>query len=173
MACSPFNPGDEKRFQSSSSPKAGCYGRSNVRFIRVRRFQSSSSPKAGCYYVHLAKIRGQPCFNPHPARRLDAMQRVFRDTDGRRRFQSSSSPKAGCYVAQRRLLLLALLFQSSSSPKAGCYSLWCAVLQPLESFNPHPARRLDAICVSRIRDRRHIKFQSSSSPKAGCYDIQL
>ena len=35
-------------------------------------------------------------------------------------------------------------------------------------FNPHPARRLDAI-LGAFQEGGFVMFQSSSSPKAGCY----
>ncbi len=110
------------------------------------RFQSSSSPKAGCYALHMVIALLLYCFNPHPARRLDATYHSSALPSAFLRFQSSSSPKAGCYykalgylpkdfvsiLIQPEGWMLQLtcvqaqttpLFQSSSSPKAGCYPL--------------------------------------------------
>ena len=85
-------------------------------------FQSSSSPKAGCYrnFIRTKVIR--TCFNPHPARRLDAM------------------------ICKEIIWWVINLFQSSSSPKAGCYTTgYVKSVVAASGFNPHPARRLDAI----------------------------
>ena len=201
-------------------------------------FQSSSSPKAGCYWL-AKKFEWIPKgFNPHPARRLDAiwskihlrnchqvsiliqpegwmLYSAFGEGNTSAEFQSSSSPKAGCYkplAAPPAPMLVSILiqpegwmlcpepamsssvsvFQSSSSPKAGCYSTITLLNLSLSCFNPHPARRLDAIWNPSLYSRRIIsfnphparrldaiwctmldristKFQSSSSPKAGCY----
>ncbi len=62
-------------FQSSSSPKAGCYDATVMRTRIMYQFQSSSSPKAGCYVII-------------------ALLSICK------MFQSSSSPKAGCYQQQ-------------------------------------------------------------------------
>ena len=106
-------------------------------------------------------------FNPHPARRLDAIiQSVYCVVW--KKFQSSSSPKAGCNSTVRRLKASQCLFQSSSSPKAGCNAN-CKVkygTPPIVSILIQPegwmqfCKKKKNICKK--------TFQSSSSPKAGC-----
>ena len=141
-----------------------------LEFPPTQRFQSSSSPKAGCNCPpSRAWTAPATCFNPHPARRPDAtylatqlhsypttvsiliqpegrMQPVTMkaSSTSKSRFQSSSSPKAGCNSPSVSPVRCDGLFQSSSSPKAGCNS---------PSVSPV---RCDGL------------FQSSSSPKAGC-----
>ena len=153
-------------FQSSSSPKAGCYLLASALISAHLPFQSSSSPKAGCYaqqrrsrLCQHVSILIQPegwmllegwCkmiwyirFNPHPARRLDAI----RFHDGVRHHHHVS-----------------ILIQPE-----GWMLYYKAITLPIATcFNPHPARRLDAISrLSTSSDA--LWFQSSSSPKAGCY----
>ena len=164
---------DLNPFQSSSSPKAGCNfccgalgGAGQVVSILIQPegwmqrpqpvvgkrwrylFQSSSSPKAGCNDRNLwLGSDGDTCFNPHPARRLDAttatcgweamaipvsiliqpegwMQLASRYLVSElEQFQSSSSPKAGCNTSSNMDTSYRYMFQSSSSPKAGCNPL--------------------------------------------------
>ena len=44
------------------------------------------------------------------------------------------------------------MFQSSSSPKAGCYRCSVKFIGYVPGFNPHPARRLDAMIVAHYKD---------------------
>ena len=138
------------KFQSSSSPKAGC----NVRkqpspaladFMVSILIQPEGRMQPGDrgrrrQPLHAVSILIQPegrmqlpeCvqlihhisagFNPHPARRPDATMATLRIPDNCSCwFQSSSSPKAGCNPAR--------------PPADRC---------PWTGFNPHPARRPDA-----------------------------
>ena len=132
------------------------------------RFQSSSSPKAGCYTSQMAFSLGKFCFNPHPARRLDAIRgrRACRDLrcvsiliqpegwmlssygEGVATSQVVSiliQPEGWMLSSFIHSVNMVAMFQSSSSPKAGCYPIprrtWFMAL----CFNPHPARRLDAM----------------------------
>ena len=108
-----------KGFQSSSSPKAGCYV--DILFCCVIAPVSILiQPEGWMLWASEIEEWLQSSFNPHPARRLDAMiiEAISASKD---LFQSSSSPKAGCYA------------KSGSET----WRVWC--------FNPHPARRLDAI----------------------------
>ena len=84
-------------------------------------FQSSSGQKAGCNPSPPGSFRRGRCFNPHPARRPDAMRHVAAPSDVPK-FQSSSGQKAGCN------------HRSRWTPQPGG-----------RRFNPHPARRPDAI----------------------------
>ena len=115
----------------------------NFQKLELFLFQSSSSPKAGCNQKQAVDLLQLHCFNPHPARRLDAIVEV-----------GVSNMQQG--------------FQSSSSPKAGCNAIENANIATVASFNPHPARRLDAISVPSSIVCPNKVFQSSSSPKAGC-----
>ena len=230
-------------FQSSSSPKAGCYRRQKLIKGMVAGFNPHPARRLDAMVITPKAGWVNYCFNPHPARRLDAISSsksstlyksvsiliqpegwmlyylinyplfylLFqsssspkagcypcrgRSTPPHQMFQSSSSPKAGCYASCTIPLTKSFLFQSSSSPKAGCYGTDCKANRLLQSFNPHPARRLDAmiailmpfmaaLCFNPHPARRldamllsaeskHFfnVFQSSSSPKAGCYDGQ-
>ncbi len=157
-------------FQSSPGPKAGCYHTPNDWQHGGLTFQSSPGPKAGCYAaISLSLGAGNV-------------------------FQSSPGPKAGCYFWLVSIAPPQDLFQSSPGPKAGCYPLpggaepasrQVSILTRPEGrmlcgprsraspasrrFNPHPARRPDAITTCRTRRRRPTRFQSSPGPKAGCY----
>ena len=113
-------------FQSSSSPKAGCNNSLKTEIV-MTMFQSSSSPKAGCNALSLQSLTICFCFNPHPARRLDA-------------------------ILLSNSLLLPAWFQSSSSPKAGCNDHPSGKHPLAPRFNPHPARRLDAMHLRCFRD---------------------
>ena len=130
-------------FQSSSSPKAGCYAMPSIMPRKESLFQSSSSPKAGCYTFVVKAASSAQCFNPHPARRPDATKgdgatplnytvSILIQPEGRMLRQFLAVP-----VPRNK-------FQSSSSPKAGCYYHSSVVLRGRCGFNPHPARRPDA-----------------------------
>ena len=84
-------------------------------------------------------------------------------------FQSSSSPKAGCYpcpVCGRMFGgHVSILIQPEGWMLFACVGTYFC---PLTVFNPHPARRLDAMRNKGAHDYANT-FQSSSSPKAGCY----
>ncbi len=94
-------------------------------------FQSSPGPKAGCY-AHPGGLEAVgKRFNPHPARRPDAM------------------------MGQLMVVASVGAFQSSPGPKAGCYVHPCCLQSGGErGFNPHPARRPDAIAGNSIRSIR-------------------
>ena len=137
-------PSDSRWFQSSSSPKAGCYA-INTSYQHYAVFQSSSSPKAGCYKSRRNTHKLCP------------------------EFQSSSSPKAGCYPCCGRSTPPHHVFQSSSSPKAGCYEAgsFLLILTDFVSILIQPEGWM--LCPSLSHASAAGKFQSSSSPKAGCY----
>ena len=115
-------------------------------------FQSSPGQKAGCNTRRSTTRWRWKRFNPHPARRPDAIcrwpeGRMMMELDVRaamvQSFQSSPGQKAGCNTARMWVQwLMSHHFQSSPGQKAGCNS------------NPHPGRIL--------------RFQSSPGQKAGC-----
>ena len=89
---------DAGKFQSSSSPKAGCYPLPWSAWRYQPRFQSSSSPKAGCYYLLLCKfLLRQVSILIQPEGWM--LYPKYFVADLQYKFQSSSSPKAGCYGA--------------------------------------------------------------------------
>ncbi len=115
-----------------------------------------------------------PCFNPHPARRLDATT----------------------YSVNKIILcaIVSILIQPEGWMLPYSLSVLCAdvnrcfnphparrldatrpsstLMAALPCFNPHPARRLDA--TQWLQCHRWTQgFQSSSSPKAGCYIVCL
>ncbi len=156
-------------------------------------FQSSSSPKTGCYMRNPAVANYPYSFNPHPVRRLDATSHTPGYRQGNTRFnphpvrrldatanaivlRSNQMARfnphpvrrldATCFQTTCRVEpalvsiliqsedwmllsphifpLLSLMFQSSSSPKTGCYILHQDTISIPCCFNPHPVRRLDA-----------------------------
>ena len=136
-----------------------------------------------------------PRFNPHPARRPDAMSQRGGPRGSPSKFQSSPGPKAGCYLprSQPGAIVPGFNPHPARRPDAICklhkkagqgnsfnphparrpdaiLDLVVATHIADECFNPHPARRPDAIprSVTDISIGRW--FQSSPGPKAGCYD---
>ena len=107
-------------------------------------FQSSSSPKAGCNLKILNIMVLISSFNPHPARRLDAIL-LSSCMQGKDLVSILIQPEGWMQYGRWRRSNRWTRFQSSSSPKAGCNQV--ATLQKAAGicFNPHPARRLDAM----------------------------
>ena len=128
--CHKVKTGSDRRlmFQSSSSPKAGC----NCHKVKTgsdRRlmFQSSSSPKAGCNSWRWTACPMWPaCFNPHPARRPDATAPGFH-------WVKDALPCFNPHPARRPDATASVIH-------------W--VKDALPCFNPHPARRPDATHIS-------------------------
>ena len=179
-------------------------------------FQSSPGQKAGCNPLHLPHLHQSHVsiltrpegrmqselaeyhrlvprgFNPHPARRPDAIRTRRIPSSGSTWFQSSPGQKAGCNRNIATSIPPELMFQSSPGQKAGCNQsatiprfqsspgqkagcnppthrtgrstehvsiltrpegrMQCSRSKKtggngtlLTSFNPHPARRPDAI----------------------------
>ena len=154
-------------FQSSSSPQAGCYvvnpwwpQREGVSILiqpagwmlcflhckqRKASWVSILIQPAGWMLWKTAWLRRTwTSFNPHPARRLDAIS--YSCVIGNSYNVSILIQPAGWMLwKEMQDYLKAKKFQSSSSPQAGCYFLALVLLTILSGFNPHPARRLDAI----------------------------
>ena len=86
-----------------------------------------------------------PCFNPHPARRPDATNRV------------AVVPNADSRVS--------ILIRPEGRMQRGLQPRQVAVVP---GFNPHPARRPDATGTSAPAGGCGSWFQSSSGQKAGC-----
>ena len=82
-------------------------------------------------------------------------------------FQSPSSTRAGCNGGEAAVAGIRMMFQSPSSTRAGCNARRMPGLQGTGSFNPHPARGLDATAV-RVMTARTRRFQYPSSTRAGC-----
>ena len=63
------------------------------------------------------------------------------------------------------------VLQSSPNPKVGCHSLdrWLQSDAVFTSFNPHPTRRLGAMCSGIVCYIQGASFQSSPNPKVGCH----
>ena len=133
-------------FQSSLGQKAGCNGQvlerrgvgPRVSILTRPEGRMQSVPHTrGCKTIRYS-------FNPHPARRPDAIM-VTRDAHS-----------------------VAIQFQSSPGQKAGCNPPARAVGCPSQGFNPHPTRRPDAISISGGFSLINRVFQSSPGQKAGC-----
>ena len=153
-------------------------------------FQSSSSPKAGCYSYLDSYTELLLSFNPHPARRLDAtlarlvivlffcvsiliqpegwMLRGKRRTRLiRSRFNPHPARRLDATHGAPRPYSIGM-FQSSSSPKAGCYDIGGnTIAAGLVSILIQPEGWM--LPTTLVLSTPAILFQSSSSPKAGCY----
>ena len=113
-----------------------------------------------------------PCFNPHPARRPDAIPPSTPQRSRWCQFQSSPGQKAGCNLPcplGRCLLEHGFNPHPARRPDAITSGQHSRFSQPC--FNPHPARRPDAIRWRQSRSSSVIlkaMFQSSPGQKAGC-----
>ena len=134
-------------FQSSPSRKAGCNKPMSQQQADDIVFQSSPSRKAGCNTLAASCLLRPPeGFNPHPAARLGATQRVTCWCTGGCTFQSSPSLAAGCNP-------------SGPPPRPDSSA----------GFNPHPALRLGATRYGQpAAGGGGDGFQSSPSLAAGC-----
>gem|GEM_PF-5680990 len=72
----PGTGGLPEEFQSSSGPKAGCNLNNGIPMSDIFKFQSSSGPKAGCNDLQLSAGALLISFNPHPALKPDATQKL-------------------------------------------------------------------------------------------------
>ena len=132
---------------------------------------------------HSAEAR-PASFNPHPARRPDAIspswlcsqcRHMFQSSSGQKagcnrwsacgtaggppRFQSSSGQKAGCNSRVAFAGVGGCGFQSSSGQKAGCnVGATLGMTAAVTSFNPHPARRPDAIILGEVGACHNARF---------------
>ena len=193
MQCHVDGPGGDVQagFQSSPGQKAGCNAQKQVERDAFYRFQSSPGQKAGCNpfmkstrsrttsvsiltrpegRMQLHDLSGLPCFHAVS---------ILTRPEGRMQF---GDLVGGIPVKQ---------FQSSPGQKAGCNCRFQQLPWPRRCFNPHPARRPDAIRP--VRHRQHVAgvsiltrpegrmqyaswlamirlkaFQSSPGQKAGC-----
>ena len=167
-------------FQSSPTPKRGCYFWSRASSLAVSRFQSSPTPRSGCYQAHegrrvaldspvlssptprsgcyqrssFGRRRCHRRFNPHPLREAGATSRTSPWTCIG--FQSSPTPRSGCYQPGRRRP--AHRFQSSPTPRSGCYvgpdlSLWSPYVRV--SILTHSEKRV-------LPGRRRVRWQGAS-----------
>ena len=109
-----------------------------------RVFQSSPGQKAGCNAPRLVssntRSRG---FNPHPARRPDAIRHVAVGCPSK---VSILTRPEGRMQFRSRVAFINRVFQSSPGQKAGCNAPRLVSSNTRSrGFNPHPARRPDAI----------------------------
>ncbi len=132
-------------FQSSPGPKAGCYGRPVQRpnlleYVSILTRPEGrmlfpgpaqnapaldvsilTRPEGRMLYAISELMRQKQRFNPHPARRPDAIGTIPAGPFALDPFQSSPGPKAGCYPLSGTVTGMNQMFQSSPGPKAGCY----------------------------------------------------
>ena len=108
-------------------------------------FQSSPALTGGCYLPLATKLICPFCgFNPHPPLRADAILFLHQDV-----------PILGVSILTRpygRMLsghsiddFPHIPFQSSPALTGGCYAVPLLILPSIQSFNPHPPLRADAI----------------------------
>jgi hypothetical protein len=107
---------------------------------------------AGCHNSLDGAIRRLSCFNPHPARWLDATCRstccysrlhlvsILTQPEGRMPLVVPSAKPYSC-----------TLFQPSPCPKAGCHTTTSLPSNRFRRFNPHPARWPDATLLGAER----------------------
>ena len=132
-------------------------------------FQSSPGQKAGCNTDPplLLRARVSVSILTRPEGRMQLLNGCAKGKPGQG-FQSSPGQKAGCNPSGVTLAALCLsLFQSSPGQKAGCNHSGTQWISGIFCFNPHPARRPDAI-PALSRSTAAPMFQSSPGQKAGC-----
>ncbi len=134
---------DGEVFQSSSSPKAGCYCYGMSGAGNPDKFQSSSSPKAGCYIPHQQIKKWGDGFNPHPARRLDAT--VYTVKTGRPKTVSILiQPEGWMLPVTMGGIIQQPCFNPHPARRLDATLFFVPLKYIFNRFNPHPARRLDA-----------------------------
>ena len=138
-------------------------------FLNPEVFQSSPGQKAGCNSrVSGVMQRNEDGFNPHPARRPDAITYVLASSIKRQWFQSSPGQKAGCNQGTKNWRRDPIRFQSSPGQKAGCNR--GGILNLTRDGNvsiltrPEGRMQLELAYYSLASDL----FQSSPGQKAGC-----
>ena len=136
-------------FQSSPTPRSGCYFRIRVAYLGIcYEFQSSPTPRSGCYAT------------PRP--------KLFPEF----RFQSSPTPRSGCYVLSISFVCSSSRrFQSSPTPRSGCYDQLAVVVPQLAlvSILTHSEKRVLQVMPSGCPFAVARLFQSSPTPRSGCY----
>src|SRR5450755_3963072 len=133
------------------------------------------------------------CFNPHPARELDAtwpgedfaiVEHRFnphpaRELDATRCAPCQRIPQIVSTLIQPESWMLRVeahlvnpAWEVSTLIQPESWMLHCSCCHPCTSyccFNPHPARELDATIIRVYQTLALWEFQPSSSPRAGCY----
>ncbi len=109
-------------------------------------------------------------FNPHPARRLDAIAAVDCVDPSANSFNPHPARRLDAMIMVCSKSL-GMMFQSSSSPKAGCYGCSALFVCRRKSFNPHPARRLDAICMGMIVTMCNFRFNPHPARRLDAIDF--
>ncbi len=175
------NPRPDRMFQSSPGPKAGCYVFGRCQEEERSGVSILTRPEGRMLYLHLTRDKiCFACFNPHPARRPDAMQglvnrraedrgvsiltrpegrMLWEDLEGLVNWRPVSilTRPEGRMLSGRRLGASPrrCQFQSSPGPKAGCYQLrGLCHDEGCDGFNPHPARRPDAMAADNLIELR-------------------
>ena len=160
-------------FQSSSDPKAGCYGPTcDILIEAVAGFNPHPTRKPDATWRLRSDCPEASGFNPHPTRKPDATRmrpsvrfceansfnpHPTRKPDATYELPDSPTPYADVSILIRpesRMLHTAQAF----------HRLTC------NRFNPHPTRKPDATMIGQEYIHSVVLFQSSSDPKAGCYE---
>ncbi len=120
-------------------------------------------------------MRGRPlrsrrkCFNPHPARRLDATSDYLRtETSTQRNFNPHPARRPYATVKFNPKSGWSWMFQPSPSPMAGCHTTPFAAYYATEMFQPSPSPMAACYWIKSAGFTRPPTFQPSPSPKAGC-----
>ena len=135
-------------FQSSPGQKAGCNILNRILVsLLTYLFQSSPGQKAGCNGVtQLTQVLVSLLFQSSPGQKAGCNCRVRIMSTVSLMFQSSPGQKAGCNSEVCGTCKSSPVFQSSPGQKAGCnLVILIKGVCPEKCFNPHPARRPDAI----------------------------
>ena len=146
-------------------------------------FQSSPGQKAGCNraVVSTGKRGTDSCFNPHPARRPDAISVTCTLGHVLTRFNPHPARRPDAMLWQSLGAMntppeVSILTRPEGRMQStGRYGLKPDECRTPDGFNPHPARRPDAIRLGWVK--RHVgahntRFQSSPGQKAGCNAAQ-
>ena len=133
-------------FQSSPALTGGCYDTAASAPRPGCSFQSSPALTGGCYsQLALQRHIRRRSFNPHPPLRADAIHLTM--AIRRLALVSILTRPYGRMLSLRpQAYHLPLLFQSSPALTGGCYMQRAPrIAKVIESFNPHPPLRADAI----------------------------
>ena len=106
-------------------------------------------------------------FNPHPARRPDAIYSPISTGTGGK-FQSSPGQKAGCNLNPAATVVVLAKFQSSPGQKAGCNRGRRFHRHVSAAFQSSPGQKAGCNSNNTHRDQSLRLFQSSPGQKAGC-----
>ena len=132
-----------------------------------KSFQSSPNPKVGCHPRQPRRCQHCRCFNPHPTRRLGAIQSLVLDECCLQCFNPHPTRRLGAIGPLRSICVRSSMFQSSPNPKVGCHKTLAARPPDIVCFNPHPTRRLGAILSCSVIRKTQRSFNPHPTRRLG------